>query len=322
MRRTRAVHVTIATTMLAVPASAVALTGATTASGQPQPDQNSLTLRVSPGRVTFGDAMSVIGTAPVADAGQRVLLETAVRSAPAWQQSAATTVGAQGRFRFVLVPRRSSVMRAVVQAPSAAPIASVAAARGTASGVPSSPLRAVTVTARFAIARHQFAVIGGGPIHVAGRLLPQLQGRVVRLQGDTPAGWRTLSSSRTGRRGGFRLGYSPAAGTGQRLRMVFDGDGRNGRSVQPAGTVTVFDQSVASWYDDGGTTACGFHAGLGVANRTLPCGTKVAFHFGDRTVTAVVDDRGPYVGGRDWDLNQNTAAALGFSGVGTVWSSS
>jgi rare lipoprotein A (peptidoglycan hydrolase) len=39
-------------------------------------------------------------------------------------------------------------------------------------------------------------------------------------------------------------------------------------------------------------------------------------------VNAVVDDRGPFVGGRDWDLNQNTAAALGFQGVGTVWSTS
>jgi rare lipoprotein A (peptidoglycan hydrolase) len=38
-------------------------------------------------------------------------------------------------------------------------------------------------------------------------------------------------------------------------------------------------------------------------------------------VTAVVDDRGPYVSGRDWDLNQNTAGALAFDGVGTVWSS-
>ncbi len=42
--------------------------------------------------------------------------------------------------------------------------------------------------------------------------------------------------------------------------------------------------------------------------------------MGSRTVTAVVDDRGPYVGGRDWDLNQNTAAALGLIGVQTVWS--
>jgi rare lipoprotein A (peptidoglycan hydrolase) len=36
-------------------------------------------------------------------------------------------------------------------------------------------------------------------------------------------------------------------------------------------------------------------------------------------MNAVVDDRGPYVGGREWDFNQNLAAALGFAGVGTVW---
>ena len=40
--------------------------------------------------------------------------------------------------------------------------------------------------------------------------------------------------------------------------------------------------------------------------------------LGGRTVVATVDDRGPYVGGRTFDLNQNTAAALGFAGVGTV----
>jgi rare lipoprotein A len=321
MRRTRAVDVVIiATTMLAVPASAFALTGATTPSGQP--DQNPVNLRVSPERVRFGHAVRVTGTAPVADAGQRVLLQTAAASAPEWRQTAATTVGANGRFRFTIVPDRSSLMRALVPAvPGAGPVASVGAI-GDWSGGPSSRVRVVTVTARFAIAGHGYAIPGGGTIHVAGRLLPRLPGRVVRLQGLTPAGWRTVSSGRTGARGGFRLGYAPAAGTGQRLRMLFGGDARNGRSVGAAGRVTVLHQSLASWYDDGGNTACGFHAGLGVANRTLPCGTKVALHYGTRTVTAVVDDRGPYVGGREWDLNQNTAAALGFSGVGTVWSSS
>jgi rare lipoprotein A len=321
MRRTRAVHVIIATTMLAVPASAFALTGATTTAFG-QPETNPLNLRVSPGRVMFGDAVTVTGTAPVADAGKRVLLETAARSAPTWQQAAATTIGATGRFRLRFLPRRSSLLRALVQAPPSAVPVATAATVANASGAPSSPPRVVTVTARFALGARQHTVLGGGPIHVMGRLLPELPGRVVRLQGHTPAGWRTLSTGRTGSRGGFRLGFSPGAVTGQRLRMLFAGDGRNGRSVEPAGSVTVFDQTVASWYDDGGNTACGFHAGLGVANRTLPCGTKVAFHYGNRTVTAVVDDRGPYVGDREWDLNQNTAAALGFAGVGTVWSSS
>ena len=86
-----------------------------------------------------------------------------------------------------------------------------------------------------------------------------------------------------------------------------------------AGTATGFEQNVASWYDDAGSTGCGFHATYGVANKSLPCGTHVTFSYGGRTVVATVDDRGPYVGGRTWDLNQNTAAALGFAGVGTVW---
>jgi rare lipoprotein A (peptidoglycan hydrolase) len=57
---------------------------------------------------------------------------------------------------------------------------------------------------------------------------------------------------------------------------------------------------------------------MGVANLSLPCGTRVEFFYGGRSVEAEVDDRGPYVGGRTWDLNQSVAGALGFSGVGTV----
>jgi rare lipoprotein A (peptidoglycan hydrolase) len=79
--------------------------------------------------------------------------------------------------------------------------------------------------------------------------------------------------------------------------------------------------SVASWYDDAGATASGWHATYGVANLSYGFGTKVLICYpwnSSRCVTATVDDRGPYVGGRDWDLNQNVAGALGFSGVDTV----
>ena len=76
--------------------------------------------------------------------------------------------------------------------------------------------------------------------------------------------------------------------------------------------------AVASWYDDAGQTASGFHAFYGVANRTLAFGTRVLFAYRGRTVTATVDDRGPFVYSRLFDLNQNTAGALGFSGVDTV----
>ena len=75
---------------------------------------------------------------------------------------------------------------------------------------------------------------------------------------------------------------------------------------------------LASWYEDAGGTACGFHAYYGVANKVLPCGTKVIFRYHGRQVNAVVQDRGPYVYPRVWDLNQNMANALGFSGVDYV----
>jgi rare lipoprotein A len=76
--------------------------------------------------------------------------------------------------------------------------------------------------------------------------------------------------------------------------------------------------AVASWYYDYGNTACGFHARYGVANKTLPCGTHVRISYGGRTVDATVDDRGPYVYGRSYDLDQTVSRALGMSGVATV----
>lgn len=68
-------------------------------------------------------------------------------------------------------------------------------------------------------------------------------------------------------------------------------------------------EGVASWYEDGGSTACGTHATLGVANKTLPCGTRVRIcHEGCEVAT--VDDRGPFVAGREWDLNAAAKAAI------------
>jgi len=65
-----------------------------------------------------------------------------------------------------------------------------------------------------------------------------------------------------------------------------------------------------SWYGPGfygKRTACGLALTttlIGVAHRTLPCGTRITFKnpANGRIVTAPVVDRGPYVGGRQWDL--------------------
>ena len=60
-------------------------------------------------------------------------------------------------------------------------------------------------------------------------------------------------------------------------------------------------------------TACGVlftRTVVGVAHRTLPCGTLVAFTYHGRTVIAPVIDRGPYVAGRIWDLSGGLCVAL------------
>jgi len=104
----------------------------------------------------------------------------------------------------------------------------------------------------------------------------------------------------------------------------FRGDRRNAAARAGAGTLQAFRPTLASWYAlYGGALACGGTLGydtLGVAHKTLPCGTRVTLRYRGREVTVPVVDRGPYVGGREWDLTGATARALGFEGVGVVWS--
>jgi rare lipoprotein A (peptidoglycan hydrolase) len=81
----------------------------------------------------------------------------------------------------------------------------------------------------------------------------------------------------------------------------------------------------ASWYGGktmwGRTTACGQvlrPSTIGVANKTLPCGTPVKFVWHGRSIVAPVIDRGPYVKGRSWDLTSAAAEALEFEGIGRI----
>jgi rare lipoprotein A (peptidoglycan hydrolase) len=79
-----------------------------------------------------------------------------------------------------------------------------------------------------------------------------------------------------------------------------------------------------SWYGPGfyGNTMAGGGTlqpdSMVVAHRSMAFGTRIEFSYKGRTCIAVVMDRGPYAGGRTFDLGPGTAKALGFSGVGTV----
>jgi rare lipoprotein A (peptidoglycan hydrolase) len=81
-----------------------------------------------------------------------------------------------------------------------------------------------------------------------------------------------------------------------------------------------------SWYGPGFIgqhTACGqvlTRSLVGVAHRTLPCGTLVTFRnpANGRSVTAPVVDRGPYVSGRIWDMSWGLCKALGHCYTGSI----
>lgn len=315
LRRLRPVHLGAGVAVLAIPASAVALTAGNADA------LSAIQITLKPANVGFGHNVSVSGSATGAAAGAPLQLQFAPAGATRWRVLKSTTVRRNGRFRFVTAGRQSGLLRVVPANAAAAPRLSPQIAAAGGAPVAPSAAHAVSVRAHFSVPTSTHPVVGGGRAYVRGRLLPAQAGRRVRLLANTGRGWRTLATRRTGPRGGFVLPVS-AGGTGQRsLRVSFAGDRLNAGTSAHAGNVTAFRQSLASWYNDGGATACGFHAQFGVANKSLPCGTKVTFRLGGRSVNAVVDDRGPYVGGREWDLNQNTAAALGFGGVGIIWSS-
>jgi rare lipoprotein A (peptidoglycan hydrolase) len=78
----------------------------------------------------------------------------------------------------------------------------------------------------------------------------------------------------------------------------------------------------ASWYGPGlygRHTACGQtlrSTTIGVAHKSLPCGTAVKFVYHGHVLITRVIDRGPYVNGRSWDLTAAASKALGFEDVG------
>lgn len=80
----------------------------------------------------------------------------------------------------------------------------------------------------------------------------------------------------------------------------------------------------ASWYGPGlwgNKTACGQTLRpktMGVAHKTLPCGSTVKFVYQGKAVITQVIDRGPYIKGRAWDFTKAVSDALGFEGVGRV----
>jgi rare lipoprotein A len=80
----------------------------------------------------------------------------------------------------------------------------------------------------------------------------------------------------------------------------------------------------ATWYGPGlygRQTACGAtltQTTVGVAHRTLPCGTAIKFFYGGHVLVTRVIDRGPFTAGNAFDLTNGARLALEFEGAAKV----
>lgn len=188
-----------------------------------------------------------------------------------------------------------------------APAAGVTGATG-ATGV---ALVSSTVTARNVLAGHRVAVIG---------VLQSTSGLgSVALQERIAHRWRVVAWTRDVA-GTFAVAFRPRSLGLHAMRLRLLGDGAP--VDVPISGVDVFHRVLASWYAPGGETACGQQLTaymLGVANKTLPCGTLVTLRYRHRTLRVPVIDRGPYVAGRDYDLTWATKRALRAHDLTEVW---
>jgi rare lipoprotein A len=173
------------------------------------------------------------------------------------------------------------------------------------------------------VRRAQLNVLDGRQASLAGTLNPGLSGRTVTLQAMGRHGWHDIARTHTGAKGRFKLHYTGHETGSERVRLRFGGDATGRPSHRRLGRLNVYRLAEASWYGGGGGLACGgslTSGTLGVANKTLPCGTLVTLRYGAHSIRVPVVDRGPYVAGREFDLTEATKQALGFGDTGEVWS--
>lgn len=180
-------------------------------------------------------------------------------------------------------------------------VAGPALARATANGI--------TIETRpAALLKRPARVSGSAPARVG-------QVRLEQLAAD--GAWSVVATVAVAGDGTYAAAWRPRALGAQQLRVVAATDAAPAAEAPPQVAVTVLRPGVASWYGPGfygGRTACGVRlrrTTLGVAHKTLPCGTQVQFQYGTRSLVVPVIDRGPFVTGRSWDLTKHTHTVLG-----------
>ena len=163
----------------------------------------------------------------------------------------------------------------------------------------------------------------GQPMSFSGTLGGAARGsRIdIRLRARGTSAWHTVTTVTADEDGAFQAGWISAVAGRFVARAVPSGPAVAASVSAPAMTVvTVFRSATATWYDmPGNVGACGVRitaATLGVAHKSLPCGSRVDVTYAGRTINVPVIDRGPYAHGVSYDLTLAAADALGMTAAG------
>jgi hypothetical protein len=297
---------------------ALGLTISSTAAGTAMaqaPAEAPLPMRLTDATLPFGKPAVATGKLSSTNAGRTVALEFRTVKG-GWSEIARAVVGRDGRYRVVARAPLSGRVRVALVAPSGGAQASTAPAV--------SSERRVAVLARVGVERRRVHVKVGSSALVAGRVAPYVAGRLVSLQGRVRGRWVTLDRTRTRAGGTFSLTDRQTRAASTAVRVNAGGTRGIGVANRNIGRLNAYRFAHASWYGPGlfgNKLGCGgrLNGGtLGVAHKSLPCGTKVTLRHRGRSIRVAVIDRGPYVGNREFDLTQATAQRLGFTGHGPL----
>jgi rare lipoprotein A len=260
------------------------------------------TVRLSPARTAHGRQITLRGRVDSRSSVVRILFRPS--GARRWYPVKNAATDANGRYQAVVQARANGQYRAVVP------------------GGRSSEPKNVLVRSRIKVAPVRKYAKLGSRVLIRGSVSPAGGRRVkVVIRGSVT---RVLST-RTRAHGGFKISWKPNSSGSYRIRVFAASNGRAISDSSRQIRISGLRPTHASYFGPGlfgGPMACGgtLQPGTrGVAHKTLPCGTKVVLRYRGRTVTTRVVDRGPYVGGREFDLTQATRDDLGFGDLGTVW---
>ncbi|MBV9465953.1 MAG: hypothetical protein JO169_07550 [Solirubrobacterales bacterium] len=175
----------------------------------------------------------------------------------------------------------------------------------------------ITVTTRTTALLHGLLRFTGSVASAPGATV-----EIERLGRETGSAWSPTAHATIAQNGTFSVSWRVNhIGRFAIRALLVQGAGSRTGAASPNLTVTLYRPSIATTFGPGfygQRTACGQtlrRNTIGLANRTLKCGTPVGIYYQGRTLVVPVIDRGPYANGADWDLTVATAHLLAIDGT-------